>query len=143
VARIDIFDFPDELFYDRKEHMWIRPAGDGLVTLGIDDGGQDALGDVVYLQLGEAGRRVASGEAVGTIEAEKMVRPLIAPVSGTLREVNTALSTAPRAINQDPYGSWLYRIETSHWESEKARFLHGAFAVSAWVGEEIESHRKP
>ena len=142
MARIEGFDFPDELFYDAKEHLWVRPAADGLVSVGIDAGGQDALGDVVYLQLSPAGGRVARGEAIGSVEAEKMVRPLLAPVSGTFLEVNKALVAAPRSINTDPYGAWLFRIEASDWEAEKVQLLHGSEAVSAWVSAALRAHAK-
>jgi glycine cleavage system H protein len=142
MASIGGFDFPDELFYDAQEHLWVRPAGDGLVTVGIDDGGQDALGDVVYVQLAEPGRKVARGDAIGSVEAEKMVRPLLAPVSGTIRVGNTALVAAPRPINTDPYGAWLFRIGASDWENEKTRLLHGTEAVRAWVSAELLAHGK-
>ena len=142
MARIERFDFPDELFYDAQEHLWVRPAVDGLLSVGIDAGGQDALGDVVYLQLSDPGRKVARGDAIGSVEAEKMVRPLLAPVSGTLVEVNSALVAAPRPINTDPYGAWLVRIEASDWEIEKVLLLHGAEAVSAWVSAELRAHTK-
>lgn len=140
MASIEGFDFPDELFYDAKEHLWVRLAAEGPLSVGIDAGGQDALGDVVYLQLSEPGRKVGRGEAIGSVEAEKMVRPLLAPVSGTLREVNAALVAAPRPINTDPYGAWLVRIEASDWEAERALLLHGPQAVSAWVSAELRAH---
>lgn len=142
MASIFGFDFPDELFYDAKEHLWVRPGADGLVSVGIDAGGQDALGDVVYLQLSEPARLVTRGEAMGSVEAEKMVRPLLTPVSGTLREVNKALVAAPRKVNTDPYGAWLFRIEASAWAAEKALLLHGPRAVADWMSAELRAHAK-
>ena len=142
MAKIADFSFPDELYYDAKEHLWLRPEKGGLVTAGVDDGGRDALGDVVYVQLTEAGRSVARGEPIGSLEAEKMVRPLLAPVSGTLRETNAAVVAEPRLVNRDPYGAWLVRIEASDWERERGLLLHGADAVSAWVEAELAAHGK-
>ncbi len=145
MAKIEEFEFPEDLYYDSREHLWLRPSAGRekrtLVTVGIDDGGQDALGDVVYVQLSEAGRRIARGEAIGSIEAEKMVRPLLSPVAGTLSEANAAVVAAPRLVNTDPYGAaWLFRIEADDWDSERGRFLYGRPAVDAWVRAELAAH---
>ncbi len=140
MVRIEEFEFPDDLLYDSKEHMWLRPQR-SLITIGIDDGGQDALGDVVYVQLTAAGRKVARGEAIGSVEAAKMVRPLLAPVSGTLSEVNQVVMAKPRLLNDDPYGeAWLFRIEADDWKAERGHFVHGREAVSAWVRSELVAH---
>jgi glycine cleavage system H protein len=140
MARIEEFEFPDDLFYDTKEHLWLRPQG-ALITIGVDDGGQDALGDVVYVQLTEAGRQVSRGEAIGSVEAAKMVRPLLAPLSGRLTEVNSAVMAKPRLLNEDPYGQgWLFRIEADHWDSERLHFIQGSEAVTAWVRSELAAH---
>ena len=140
MARIDAFEFPDDLFYDAREHLWLRRHG-ALTTIGIDDGGQDALGDVVYVQLAEPGRRVSRGEAVGSVEAAKMVRPLFAPVSGRLAEVNGAAMAKPRLVNDDPYGEgWLFRIETDEWESERTSLIQGSAPVTAWITSELAAH---
>src|SRR5581483_7039008 len=120
---IEEFEFPEELFYDTKEHMWLRVENPqskiqnpkSMIEIGIDDGGQDALGDVVYVQLSGAGKEVSRGEAIGSIEAEKMVRPLLAPVSGKLVEINQRVVAKPRLVNEDPYRSWLFRIEARDW----------------------------
>jgi len=140
MVRIEEFEFPDDLLYDTREHLWLRPQG-SLITIGIDDGGQDALGDVVYVQLTAAGREVRTGETIGSVEAAKMVRPLLAPLSGTLSEVNQAVVANPRLLNTDPYGqAWLFRIAAKDWESERHRFVQGSDAVSAWVRSELATH---
>ncbi len=157
MVKIEEFEFPDELFYEPKEHMWLRPQADDVagvggaqskiqnpkskIEIGIDDGGQDALGDVVYVQLTDAGGRVSRGEAIGSVEAAKMVRPLLAPVSGTLSEVNRAVMAKPRLLNDDPYGEgWLFRIEADDWESERRHFVQGSEEVTAWVSSELAAH---
>lgn len=157
MVKIEEFEFPDDLYYDPKEHMWLRadivtvPGGveskiqnpKSKIEIGIDDGGQDALGDVVYVQLIEAGRRVSRGEAIGSVEAAKMVRPLLAPVSGKLTEVNRAVIAKPRLLNDDPYGEgWLLRIEASHWDSDRTQLLHGSKAVTDWVNSELAAHER-
>lgn len=146
MARIEGYEFPDDLRYDPREHLWLRPARQGetwLVTVGIDAVGQDALGEVVYVQLIEAGRTVARGDAVGSIEAEKMVRPVLAPVSGTLVEVNGALLAAPRLLNRNPYGEgWLLRIQAANWEGERGDLLRGEDVVTAWIRAELQAYKE-
>lgn len=139
---IEGFEFPEDLLYDTKEHLWLRAEGSSI-TIGIDDGGQDALGDVVYLQLAAAGRRVSHGQAIGSVEAAKMVRPLLAPVSGTVSEVNPSVMVEPRLVNADPYGqAWLVRIAADDWESERRHFVQGGDAVTNWVRSELAAHAR-
>ena len=146
MARIEGYDFPDDLWYYAREHLWLRPereAGRWIVTVGVDAVGQDALGEVVYVQLMEAGRAVVQGEAIGSLEAEKMVRPVLAPLSGTLTEVNGALVAAPRLLNQDPYDrGWLVRIRARNWEGERQGLLHGGEPVKAWISAELQAMKE-
>ena len=101
--------YPADLMYT-KDHEWIRVTGaEGRV--GITDYAQKQLGDVVYVELPEVGRRVEQGEAFGTIESVKAVSELFAPVSGEVIEVNTALKDKPEVINEDPHGSWMVTIK--------------------------------
>jgi glycine cleavage system H protein len=143
---IDGYEFPEDLWYHAREHLWLRPgppdeAGRRVVTVGVDALGAMALGDVVYVQLAEPGRAVGRGEAIGSLEAEKMVRPVVAPVSGTLLEVNGELLAAPRLLNTDCYGrGWAVRIRTAAWESESGGLLHDPAEVAAWARAEIRSH---
>lgn len=130
--------FPGDRWYDPREHVWARPDGGDIVTVGVDALGQEALGEVVYVQLADAGAAVARGDALGSLEAEKMVRPLLAPVSGTVAEVNAALVAEPRLLNRDPYGAgWLLRLRATRWEAEAGELLHGDDAVGSWARAEI------
>ena len=100
---------PQDLLYS-KEHEWIRVAGD-IGTVGITDHAQAELGDVIYVELPEAGARVEAGKALGTIESVKAVSEIFSPVSGEIIEVNKDLTGAPETVNTDPYGkAWLVRI---------------------------------
>lgn len=143
MARVEAYEFPDDLWYHPREHLWLRPRREGqawLITVGVDAAGQEALGEVVYVQLSDAGRAVVRGEAVGSLEAEKMVRPVLAPVSGTLVQVNDALAAAPRLLNEDPYGrGWLFTIWTTTWETERVELLHGDEPVTGWIREELRA----
>lgn len=103
-------EFPEELRYT-KEHEWALIEGN-VATVGITDYAQDALGDIVYLELPEEGTEVESHEPFGVIESVKAVSDLYAPVSGRVIEVNKDLMDQPEIINEDPYGEgWMIKIE--------------------------------
>ena len=105
---------PDDLRYS-AEHEWARRLDDSSrVRVGITDFAQDALGDVVYVDLPAVGGSVATGEAVGELESTKSVSEMYAPVAGTVVAVNEALADQPQLLNEDPYGEgWLCEIEMS------------------------------
>jgi glycine cleavage system H protein len=101
---------PDELRYT-AEHEWVAGDGSGPVRIGITHFAQDALGDIVYVQLPEEGSAVQAGQPLGEVESTKSVSEIYAPVSGTVTARNDALSDAPETINNDPYGAgWLVEI---------------------------------
>ena len=105
--------YPDDLKYT-AEHEWVRSpgSGDGTVRVGITQYAQDALGDIVYVQLPEVGEDVESGSAIGELESTKSVSDIYAPVSGTVVARNDDLTDTPELINSDPYGAgWLVKIE--------------------------------
>ena len=101
-------DLPADLLYS-CEHEWVRVT-DGVATVGITAYAADALGDVVYVDLPDAGTAVTAGGACGEIESTKSVSDLFAPVSGEVTEVNAAVADEPALLNSDPYGAWLLRI---------------------------------
>lgn len=102
-------NIPSELKYT-SSHEWIRREADGSLTVGVTDHAQQALGDVVFLELPQAGRHVAADEECAVIESVKAASDIYAPVAGEIVEHNTAAVDAPEAVNQDPYGTWLFRI---------------------------------
>jgi len=100
---------PEDLQYT-KDHEWLRTEGD-TVRVGVTDYAQDALGDIVFVTLPEAGTLVRAGETCGEVESTKSVSDIYAPVSGTVVERNDALDTAPELVNSDPYGDgWMLAI---------------------------------
>ena len=102
-------DVPADLKYTR-DHEWARAEGDG-VRVGITDFAQDALGDVVFVQLPAVGSRVEARQLRGEVESTKSVSELYAPISGVVAEVNTDLETSPEQMNADPYGAgWICLI---------------------------------
>ena len=107
-------NIPADLKYT-AEHEWVAAAdADGTVRLGITDFAQDALGDVVYVQMPEAGSSITANEVVGEVESTKSVSDIYAPVSGEVVAVNDALESDPALINSDPYGEgWLLEVKLS------------------------------
>jgi glycine cleavage system H protein len=104
--------YPDDLKYT-AEHEWLRTPGEaaGSVRVGITDYAQDALGDIVYVQLPEVGESVTAGAAVGELESTKSVSDVYSPVSGEVVARNDALDATPELVNSDPYGAgWLFEV---------------------------------
>ncbi len=103
-------DIPTELRY-RPSHEWVR-IEDDVAVVGISDYAQDALGDLVYVELPEVGQVLAAGDEAGVVESVKSASDIYAPVSGEVVEINEELDAEPEKVNQDPYGSgWLYKIK--------------------------------
>jgi glycine cleavage system H protein len=101
---------PDDLFYS-KDHEWVRSEGTRF-RVGITDYAQDALGDVVFIELPSVGQQLAAGGPLGEIESTKSVSEIYAPVAGTVVAVNSELADAPERVNEDPYGAgWICELE--------------------------------
>ena len=115
--------YPTDLKYT-KDHEWVRLDGD-QASVGITDYAQKQLGDVVYLELPEVGRRVAKGDVFGTIESVKAVSELYAPVTGEVVEVISHLTQKPEAVNTDPHGSWMIVVKVSN-DAETTDLLDAA-----------------
>mgnify|MGYP005678392947 FL=1 len=117
-------EVPDELRYT-KEHEWIRIEGDNVV-IGVTDYAQDALTDVVWVELPEVGSVVGSMESFASVESVKSVSEIYAPVSGEVLEVNGSLEDSPEQINEDPYGNgWICKMAISD-PAELVELLDGA-----------------
>ena len=103
-------EFPEDLRYT-KEHEWARDEGNGRVRVGITDFAQDALGDVVYVDVPEVGTSVSANQAFSVVESTKSVSDVFAPVSGTVIERNAALEERPELVNEQPYGDgWIVAL---------------------------------
>jgi glycine cleavage system H protein len=104
---------PDDLQYTRT-HEWIRDLGNGQVEIGITDHAQQALGDLVFVEVPQVGRALKAGEACAVVESVKAASDVYSPVSGTVAARNDALSDKPELLNSDPYGQgWLMRVARS------------------------------
>ena len=105
-------NIPSDLRY-AASHEWARLEADGSVTVGISDHAQEALGDVVYVELPEVGRQLNAGQEAGAVESVKAASDIYAPVSGEVIAINEALADSPEQVNSDPYGSWFFRLQPS------------------------------
>ena len=123
-------NYPAELKYS-KSHEWIKMEGD-VAVIGISDFAQDALGDVVFINLPEEGDSVAAGEAFGDVESVKAVSDLISPGSGAGCAVNEELLDAPELLNEDPYGAWIIKVDQLDSQEE----LLDAAAYEAFCAQE-------
>jgi glycine cleavage system H protein len=122
-------EFPEDLRYT-KEHEWVRDEGGGRVRVGITDYAQDALGDVVYVDVPEVGTSVTANQAFSEVESTKSVSDVFAPVSGTVSERNALLEERPELVNEQPYGDgWIVVLEVS--ESSE---LDGLMDAAAYRG---------
>ena len=100
--------YPSDRKYT-KEHEWIQPNGNSAM-IGITDHAQEALGDIVFVELPKVGAELAAGKTFGTVESVKAVSDVFAPASGTVTEVNGDLATSPEKVNKDAHGSWMVKI---------------------------------
>ncbi len=126
-------EFPEDLRYS-KEHEWVRVEG-GVVRVGVTDFAQDALGDVVYVDLPEVGSSVEAGRPFGEVESTKSVSDVYSPISGTIVEKNVLLDDAPELVNRQPYGDgWLVTVtpsDPSQFENLMLAAAYQAFVETA------------
>ena len=101
---------PENLKYTAS-HEWVRAEQDGTLTIGITAHAQEALGDLVFIELPQVGRKLAAEEACVVVESVKAASDVYAPAAGEVVAVNEALVAAPASLNQDPYAAWLFRIK--------------------------------
>ena len=131
------YNFPAELFYADKTHLWVRHE-DGSAKIGLHALALETFGDIAYISTVAAGTIIEQGQVIGSIEAAKMVDELIAPISGVITARNEAAERNPDLINSDPYQTgWIIAIEPAAWESESTQLIHGN-ALDAWVNAQVE-----
>jgi glycine cleavage system H protein len=124
---------PTDLKYTAS-HEWIRSESDGTLTIGITDHAQEALGDLVFIELPVVGRKVKAGEACAVVESVKAASDIYAPVSGEITAGNEQIVASPEVVNADAYGHWLYKLRPEN-VADVAPLLDAA-AYAAVVGEE-------
>jgi len=116
---------PPDLKYT-SSHEWVRSLPDGTVEIGITDHAQSALGDLVFVDVPEAGRAVKAGEACVVVESVKAASDVYSPLSGEITAGNPVLASEPEAVNKDAYGAWLIRLKPAAGALEQAQLLSAA-----------------
>jgi glycine cleavage system H protein len=104
---------PKELRYTAT-HEWVRREADGTLAIGITDHAQEQLGDIVFVEAPQAGRKVTAGEAVGVVESVKAASDIYAPVAGEIVVANAELGSTPQRVNEDAFAAWIYRIKPAN-----------------------------
>lgn len=125
-------NIPAELRF-AKSHEWAKKEGD-LIVVGISDHAQEALGDVVFVELPEIGKVFAAGDTAGVVESVKAASDIYSPVAGEVVQINEALSDAPEALNNSPYDSWIFKVKASNADGDLATLLDAA-GYKAEIGE--------
>jgi glycine cleavage system H protein len=103
---------PQELRYT-ESHEWVRKEPDGTVSVGITDHAQEQLGDIVFVDAPQAGRKVTKGESIGVVESVKAASDIYAPVAGEVVSSNPELADSPEKVNEDAFAAWMFRIKPS------------------------------
>jgi len=141
MAEIIGYNMPDELYY-HDEHAWAKKETDDLVTIGMNEFYLKLAGDTTYIDLPFEGDEVSQGETCGKIQSSKWVAKLVAPLSGEVVEVNSALEDDPTLMNKDPYDTgWVFKIKPAKL-SEELSSLHHGDKVAPWLQMEKEKADK-
>ncbi|WP_122863751.1 glycine cleavage system protein GcvH [Pseudomonas viridiflava] len=126
-------NIPAELRF-AESHEWARLEADGTVTVGISDHAQEALGDVVFVELPEIGKTFSAGDAAGVVESVKAASDIYSPVAGEVIAVNDDLQGTPEGLNNDPYASWIFKLKPVDATGDLAKLLDADGYKSA-IGE--------
>lgn len=134
------YQMPEDLYYE-KNHYWVRVEGD-LLVMGMDDFAQQMAGDIVFVKIPFAGKKLTAGKKFAQVESGKWLGKVYAPVDGELVEGNEALETDPALINQDCYGTgWMYKIKPDNM-GDAANLIHGIEAITAWLSADIDKYKE-
>ena len=142
MATVESLNLPDDLYYEPKEHLWVK-IEDGRVRVGIDELGCSAAGTISYVDLQKPGKRLLRvGGPFGTLEANKFVGALRTPIRGTIVAINQRVLDDPRTINADAYrDGWFVEIEPSHLDEDLAGLVHGEAAILRYVETKLAEYR--
>ncbi len=137
---IDGYQMPEELYYE-KNHYWVRGEGD-LLVMGMDDFAQKLAGDIVFVKMPFAGKKLKTGKKFAQVESGKWLGKIYAPLDGELVEGNEALEADPSLINQDCYGAgWMYKIKPDDM-GDVEKLIHGNEAITKWLKADIEKYKE-
>ncbi|HVB46409.1 MAG TPA: glycine cleavage system protein GcvH [Streptosporangiaceae bacterium] len=132
MALVNNCNIPEDLYYVIGKHVWARRDGE-LVTVGMTDVAQNLAKSIIAVTPKAAGKAVAKGKNIATVESGKWVGPVPAPVGGEIVEVNEALAATPGLINSDPYGAgWVARLRPGDWDADAADLASGPEGIEAY-----------
>lgn len=132
MAIIDGCNFPEDLYYDVENQMWVVFEDEETIRSGLTDVGQFIAGSLLYVKPREAGKVVEKGKRVAIIESGKYVGPIRAPLSGQITQINEEVTQNARLVNEDPYGKgWIFKLKPTRLEEERASLLIGNEAIVA------------
>lgn len=141
MVEIEGYKLPDELYYT-KDHTWARIEDNGTVTVGLDDYGVKAAGNIEFIDLPMEDDEFEAAEAMGSLESAKWVGGLLMPVSGTIIEVNENIEDDLDILKEDPYGEgWLVKLKPSNLKDDLKGLIHGV-DIGPWLKKEIENRKK-
>ena len=141
MVEIEDYKLPDELYYT-KDHIWARIEDNGSVTVGLDEYGAKAAGNIEFIDLPMEDDEFEAGEAFGSLESAKWVGGLMMPVTGTITGVNEAIEDDFDVLKEDPYGEgWLIKIKPTNLKDDLKGLIHG-LDVAPWIKKEIETRKK-
>lgn len=133
MAIVNNCNLPDDLYYIVERHVWGSRGDDGLVTVGMTDVAQSLAKTIISVTPKGAGKTVAKGRSLATVESGKWVGPVPSPVSGEIVEVNDDVVRTPSRINEDPYGAgWIARLRPDDWDGESGDLVTGPEGIEAY-----------
>jgi glycine cleavage system H protein len=140
MASLDSYTLPDDLYYQKEDHLWVRIEGNE-VRVGLDDVAQASAQTITALRIKPAGRPIGTLRPFGTMEAGKYVGPLRLPVGGTVVEVNDEIMDNPGLLNSDPYGKgWIVLVQPDNLDTDLTNLAHGA-SLQAWLESSVADWR--
>lgn len=133
MAIVNNCNLPDDLYYIVDRHVWARRGDGGLVTVGMTDVAQNLAKTIISVTPKAAGKTVAKGRSLATVESGKWVGPVPSPVSGEIVEVNDAVVASPATLNDDPYGAgWIARLRPDDWDADAGDLVTGPEGIEAY-----------
>ncbi|MHB1710463.1 MAG: glycine cleavage system protein H [Acidimicrobiales bacterium] len=131
-----------DLMYDPGSHIWVEVLGSGQAVVGLDPLGVETSGTIAALTFVPVGSEVIRGEPLGSVEAEKFVGPVVAPLSGRVTKVNPDVLLRPSLVDAEPYDAWLVELEPSDLENESEYLVQGVDDIRSWFAAKVLEYRK-
>jgi glycine cleavage system H protein len=135
------WEFPEELYYRKDDHIWARVESN-TVRFGLDDFGQTLAGRILRIKTFPVGKQVRKDHTFGTLESGKYIGPMKAPVSGEVVEVNRDVIETPSMVNDAPYKNWIILVRPTNLDEELEDLVHGRDAIIEWLNKEIEDYTR-